>query len=121
MIVQLLRQHSFRHHLDALVSPRNPFVSRLIRKPELPTITKCLPDVDDLPIADIGTQGGVPVLLRQYLRLGGKVAGFNLDAQFSNALDALLILDLRETPRRLLNKYMGAENATTFLSGACRK
>jgi putative hemolysin len=116
MMVQLLRQHTFRHHLDALVTPRKPFVSGLIRKPELHTIIDCLPDVEDLPIADVDAQGGVPVLLRQYLRMGGKVAGFNLDAQFSNALDALLILDLRETPRRVLSKYMGAENANKFLS-----
>lgn len=115
MMVQLLRQHNFRQDLDESISPRKPFVSRLIRQPELNTIARCLPDVQDLPIGDIDSQDGVPVLLRQYLRLGGKVAGFNLDAQFSNALDALLILDLRETPRRLLTKYMGADNAAKFL------
>ena len=116
MIVQLLRQHCFHHDLDALVNPRKPFVSGMIRKPELHTLTQSLLDVEDLPIADIDSQGGVPVLLRQYLRLGGRVVGFNLDAHFSNALDALLILDLRETPRRVLNKYMGVENANTFLA-----
>jgi putative hemolysin len=117
MIVDLLRKHSFRNDLDRFVTPRRPFVSRLIQKPELYAITRCLPEVEDLPIADIDPQGGIPVLLRQYLRLGGKVAGFNVDPQFSNALDALLILDLRETPSRLLTKYMGAENASAFLAG----
>jgi putative hemolysin len=120
MIVDLLRTHTFRNDLDKFVTPRRPFVSRLIQKPELHAITRCLPEVEDLPIADIDPQGGIPVLLRQYLRLGGKVAGFNVDPQFSNALDALLILDLRETPSRLLSKYMGPEIAAAFLAGQAK-
>ena len=74
--------------------------------------------IDDLPIGDIDRVDGVPILLRQYLRLGGKVAGFNTDPKFSNVLDGLLIVDLCDTEPKLLAKYMGVERSHEFLRSA---
>ena len=48
---------------------------------------------------------GIPVLLRQYLRLGGKLLGFNLDPKFANALDGLIVVDLTKTEPKLLDRY----------------
>jgi putative hemolysin len=115
MIVQFLRERSFRTDLSPFVSPRRAFHPRLIRNEEMQSVIRCLQDLDDLPIEDLGPDEGVPVLLRQYLRLGGQVAAFNVDAKFSDVLDALLIVDLRLTPRRLLARYMGTDMCTRFL------
>jgi hypothetical protein len=60
-------------------------------------------------------QKGVPILLKHYLRLGGKVLGLNLDPRFSNVLDALLLVDLLATNRRILSRYFGKEEAAAFL------
>ena len=49
---------------------------------------------------------GVPVLLRQYLNLGGNVLEFNVDRQFSNAVDGLILVDLLKADRRS-KRYMG--------------
>jgi hypothetical protein len=57
----------------------------------------------------------VPVLLRQYLKLGGKLLGFNLDPRFSNALDGLILVDLTRTEPRLLQRYLGKAEAAEFL------
>lgn len=121
MIVEFLRERSFRTDLADYVMPRCPFRSRLTRHRELCLIARCLPDVEDLPIADIEPQSGVPVLLRQYLRLGGRVAAFSVDAKFSNVLDALLIVDLRETSSKLLSKYMGPAASELFLKQATER
>lgn len=59
---------------------------------------------------------GVPVLLRQYLRLGGKLLGFNIDPEFSNALDGLIVVDLTRTERKLLDRYLGRQEARQFLA-----
>jgi len=59
---------------------------------------------------------GVPVLIRQYLKLGGRMLGFNVDRQFSNVIDGLVRVDLRETDPRLLRKYMGEAGAAAFLA-----
>ncbi len=48
-------------------------------------------DLDELSnlVSDIEGDGrGAPVLLRQYLRLGGRLLGFNVDPEFSDPLDA---------------------------------
>lgn len=57
---------------------------------------------------------GLPVLLRQYLNLGGEVLCMNLDREFGNALDALVLLDLKRTPARQLARYFGEKEAARF-------
>jgi putative hemolysin len=59
-------------------------------------------------------QRAVPVLLRQYLNVGGRVAGLNVDRDFADVLDALIVVDLRTTPDKALTRYMGAEALRAF-------
>lgn len=61
---------------------------------------------------------GVPILLKQYVKLGGKLLGFNVDPHFSDALDGLVLVDLRETERDILDRYMGKDGAAAFLHRA---
>jgi len=73
-------------------------------------------DLSDL-VADIEEDGrGVPVLLRHYLKLGGRLLGFNLDPAFSKALDGLIVVDLLETGRKLLDRYFGKIETADFLA-----
>jgi putative hemolysin len=58
----------------------------------------------------------LPVLLRHYLKLNGEVLAWNVDRDFGDVLDALLLVDLRNTDPRLLRRYMGAEGAAAFLA-----
>jgi len=115
MIVQFLRHRSFRYDLASLVHPRHAFRSNLLRSDELQAITECLSEVEDLPLADIESEPGIPVLLRQYLRLGGQLIGFNVDRNFSGVLDGLVLVDLRQTQPKLLAKYMTVEGCADFL------
>jgi hypothetical protein len=76
-------------------------------------------DVEDLAamVGDVEQKpAGIPVLLRQYLRLGGKLLGFNLDPKFANALDGLILVDLTKTEPKLLDRYLGAREAASFLN-----
>lgn len=57
---------------------------------------------------------GMPVLLRQYLKLGGRILGFNVDPDFANALDGLIMVDLTRTEPKVLARYMGAEGLLRF-------
>jgi len=54
-------------------------------------------------------------LLRQYLKLGGRLLGFNVDPEFSDTLDGLIVVDLLKTERRLLERYLGKEESALFL------
>ena len=59
---------------------------------------------------------GVPILLRQYLKLGGRLLAFSADEEFNDALDGLILVDLRASDPRVLGRYMGEEGAAAFLS-----
>jgi putative hemolysin len=74
-------------------------------------------DLDDLLtlIDDIEADDkGIPVLLRQYLKLGGKLLAFNVDRDFANALDGLIVVDLLDADPRQLERYMGKEGLVAF-------
>jgi hypothetical protein len=48
--------------------------------------------------------------------LGGKILGFNKDHNFSDVLDALILVDLTQTPINLLERYMGKDGVESFLA-----
>ena len=58
------------------------------------------------------------MLLRQYLKLGGELVAFNVDKNFSNALDGLIVVDLGKTDTRVLERYMGRDGAAAFFGAA---
>ena len=57
---------------------------------------------------------GVPILLRQYLKLNGKLLGFNVDPDFGDVLDGLILIDLITTDYRTLEHYLGREGCADF-------
>ncbi|MGX9416730.1 lysophospholipid acyltransferase family protein [Vibrio sp. WJH972] len=58
---------------------------------------------------------GLPVLLRQYIKMNGKLVCFNVDPAFHDTLDGLIVVDLREVPLKTLGRYMGREQAALYL------
>jgi hypothetical protein len=66
-------------------------------------------------VQDLELDGkGLPVLIRQYMKVGGQFLGFNLDLHFSNALDALVFADLRVAATPMLERLMGRTGAQAF-------
>ncbi len=58
----------------------------------------------------------VPVLLRQYLKLNARLLGFNVDPQFGDVLDGLMLVDMLEMDRTTLQRYLGTERARQYLT-----
>ncbi|MCG8415203.1 MAG: lysophospholipid acyltransferase family protein [Pseudomonadales bacterium] len=58
----------------------------------------------------------VPVLLRHYLSLNGKLVCFNIHSGFNNSLEGLIVVDVRKTEVKTLNRFLGAEGVEHFLS-----
>lgn len=56
----------------------------------------------------------VPALIRHYLSLNGKFIEFTINKNFSDSLDGLIVVDLRQTPARYIKRYLGAEGAEAF-------
>jgi len=57
----------------------------------------------------------VPVLIRHYLSLNGRFIDFSINEGFNNALDGLIVVDLRQAPDRYLKRYLGEEGRYAFL------
>ncbi len=67
------------------------------------------------PISDAESDGkGIPILLRHYAKLGGRLLSFNMDRNFSNVLDGLVVVDLRRSDPVVLGRYMGKDGLKTF-------
>ncbi len=57
----------------------------------------------------------IPILLRQYLALNGRFVCFSVNTGFNNSLDGLILVDLRKTPQKYLQRYLGKEGSQKFL------
>jgi len=116
LMVKFLSAYRRSPELAPLVRARNPLRQRPSRLAD-ELIGATVWDVEDLSalIADVETdRKGVPVLLKQYLKLGGELVAFHIDRQFGNTLDGLIVVDLRKTDARLLERYMGKDGAARF-------
>jgi putative hemolysin len=117
LIFSYFEERKRRDELAGLVAPRRPFRPGRLRKWDCGAACKALRDLDELsqPIADVELDGkGLPILLRQYAKVGGKFLGFNVDRKFSDVLDGLVLVDLRETAPAVLERYMGREAVAEF-------
>ena len=59
-------------------------------------------------------QKGIPILLKQYLKLDGRLLSYNVDPDFSGVLDVLIVVDLRRTREQILLRYLGKEGLAAF-------
>ncbi len=112
MILRSLRLSNFEKDLSRLVRPRHRL--RKARRAEwnradfdsyiddLDLVSKMVQDIE----AD---QKGIPILLRQYIKMGGKFLAFNVDPDFNYSLDGLIAVNLPKSDPKLMARYMGAE------------
>jgi len=50
------------------------------------------------------------------LKFGAHLLAINVDPDFSDVIDGLLMADLTKAPRRVLEKYMGREGMQRYLA-----
>jgi putative hemolysin len=117
LLVNFFESRNSDDELSPLVQPRRPFRPGRIRSWDCRSICYALHELDELsdPIADMETDGkGIPVLIKHYSRLGGRLLGFNVDPKFSHVLDGLVVMDLRQTQPSSLERYMGKSGLAAF-------
>lgn len=110
LLVRYLSRTNVEKRRASQVTPRQPYKAKK-------NLTENLVDLDatDLNIiADLlntveQDDKGIPVILRQYLKLQGQILGFNIDPDFNNSVDCLLWVDLMRTEAPMLKRYMGEE------------
>lgn len=113
LLMRFLEQNHRQAELAPLVSAHNP--ARRAAAAAVPT-PETVAELERLVARAEPDGKGVPVLLRQYLKLNARVLGFNVDPDFGDVLDALMVVDLTDVDRGILNRYFGRREAATFLA-----
>lgn len=116
MIVEFMRKHSSLPQFSKLVKPRRPPKLKYMKRLDTLLPEAAFEDLAEMysVVGDIEADKNIPVLLKQYLKLGGKILAFNMDPGFGDCMDGLILVDLHNTDRKLLNRFMGAEQAERF-------
>ena len=118
LLLAFLKENNSLPRLARLVKPRQPYLvdnsslaelDGLITGGDLERISSLVSEIEK-------DHKGIPILLKQYLKLGGKLLGFNVDPAFNNAIDGLIMVDLLQTDRRILQKYMGKQQLEGFVA-----
>ncbi|MFK7771644.1 MAG: GNAT family N-acetyltransferase [Saprospiraceae bacterium] len=106
MMVEFVKRYFFDNKNAKHFSPRTPFQPEL----EQVNLEKMLDSIQGEGLKDLENflcsiepeHIKVPVLLKQYTKLNAKFISFNLDPHFSDALDGLMILDLENLPKEII-------------------
>jgi putative hemolysin len=108
LMISFLEKYAMLREWSGLVHNRRALRGRILKGAKRPALPEAGFDVDDLSavVSEIEQKPtGIPVLLRQYLKLGGKLLGFNVDSEFADALDGLIVVDLRKTEPKMLERF----------------
>ena len=106
LIIAFVKRHFFNDKLAAYFKPRTPFTPSV----EQVDLEKMVNAIQGSDLKDLETfmktiepeHIKVPILLKQYTKLNARFLSFNIDPNFSDALDGLMILDVKKLPDSIL-------------------
>jgi putative hemolysin len=118
LIVEFIRTYFFDEALSESVTPKKDFVVKpdkvIDHKIFIDSSEKDITKIERI-IIDIEPGYRMPILLKKYLEINGKIVGFNIDPKFNNCLDGLLILDVYAAPREIIQGLSREMNDPTIL------
>ncbi|MEO7274661.1 MAG: GNAT family N-acyltransferase [Vicinamibacterales bacterium] len=118
LMLHYLRSRAFDPVRARLVCPRLPPSPGAMTLGDVPEDCRDVSTLRalDAAVTRLNPSGArVPVLLRQYLKLGARVLGFNVDALFHDAIDALVVVDLERMPASMRQRYLPADSASDWI------
>jgi hypothetical protein len=105
VIVEFVRRFFYDKNLAKMVEPRKPYRVK-IKSVDTKLLAQALQGEFEALEAFIETiepaHFKVPVLFRQYLKQNARFIAFNVDPNFADCLDGLMILDIQHLPASTL-------------------
>lgn len=115
----IMEMHS-RDFLKKNVKGRTPFKPDFLRvspKDLIETKIKSIEIFDRFMLRLSDGQYRMPTLVKQYLKLGAKIACFNVDKDFNYCIDGLVFLTIADVPKdEILKLARGAEDPEKILN-----
>ena len=109
LIVRFLMRDFSLPDAERIVAPTHPFVPD--DSADFDEMLKDIPagDIDAFDHMMLSLSDGryrLPVLVRQYFNCGARLACFNVDPDFTDSLDGLIFLDVRNFPPKKLRSFL---------------
>lgn len=118
LIIQFIMANHFNWTIAKQIRPRNSYRYRA-EQPDLQVLMESMEgDINKLDrvIGDVDAMNaGLPVLLKKYIKLNARIAGFNVDPNFNNSLDGLIVLDIYDVPRNTIESLLKEVNDGSLL------
>jgi putative hemolysin len=120
LIIEFIKKYYFAEEYSSCIKPRNKVklrpssqdLSFLVEQTE-----GCLSKLDS-SVRKLEINGqNLPVLMRKYLEMNGKIIGFNLDPAFNNCIDGLLLMDLHQIPVSVIQGLSKEIEDSALLNG----
>ncbi|KOH44210.1 lysophospholipid acyltransferase family protein [Sunxiuqinia dokdonensis] len=118
LIIKFIMSHHFDWQNARLVSPRKAFKFKS-PDPNMNVIMENLDDINKLDrfIGDVDQLNtGLPVLLKKYIKLNANIIGFNVDPKFNSCLDGLILLDVYDVPKGVIESLSKETNDGAILN-----
>jgi hypothetical protein len=93
LMMRYLQRHAWHSDLASLVAPRHPFTADADPAADAAEIPDAPSSLDRAVAALDDTGAGMPVLLRQYLKLNARAFAYSIDPAFGGVLDAMVLVD----------------------------
>jgi len=119
LIISYLKEHCFDNEFASCIKAKHPFLfSKQYHAFQTMIGTQNIHsdiEVINSMIMEIEPDGkGIPILIRQYMKLGGKFCGFGIDPAFNDAVDCLVMIDLLKANNSMLERYIGEDGLNEF-------
>jgi putative hemolysin len=118
LIVDFIKKYFYNEDLAKFVVPKKEFKTGKDKSGERSVlIDNSERDINKIEKVIIDVEPGyrIPVLVKKYLEINGRIIGFNIDPDFNNCIDGLLILDLYDIPDEFLKGLSREMNDPSIL------
>ncbi len=113
LIVDFIRNNCYDSSMARFIKPRKKLNlqvdKRIDRDIIIASAEKDISKVEKV-VSDVDSGFRIPVLLKKYLEINAKIIGFNVDPDFNNCLDGLIMLDVYEIPADFVNALSRDQN-----------
>ena len=101
LIVEFVRNNFYDRDMARYIRPRKKFSPQV--DPRIDSeiiISSAERDISKVEkvVSDVDNGYRIPVLLKKYLEVNARIIGFNVDPDFNNCLDGLIMLDVYNLP-----------------------
>lgn len=103
LLIAFIKKYHFDQSLSRLVHARKDFIVKTNMEDIEVVLERNANDLQKLDKYISCIEPGylkIPVLLKQYIRQNAKIIGFNVDPNFNDCLDGLMILNIKDLPQR---------------------